>query len=232
MRETLPASVRALREANPALHVLVRVNAGEELPDDDEAVVDAGPDSLLVPKVEEMLDAAGQGAARVELQLLVETPRGILNLPEIAAAGDRVVALMLGSLVNFGDLPALQRDAERARAFGCLGALCIHPTQVEVLNRAYSPKANSGAPRRSPIAVAWWTHRWPVVPCASSPARVAGSTPGDRQALDRVGVRLEGQYLAATATWSMNGSKSEAFTLAKALPPHNVLRASAKSPLR
>ena len=59
---------------------------------------------------------------------------------------------LMGSLANFQDLPALARDAEQARAFGYLGALCIHPAQVDVLNRAFSPTAAEVAEARAVVA--------------------------------------------------------------------------------
>src|SRR5699024_9119506 len=180
----LAHSVADVRATRPERHVLIRVNADDDAPADLAAAAGAGADGVLLPKVEdaatvrraeELLDNA-EGAEQIEVQLLVETPRGLLALPEIAGAGRRAVALMLGiedlsaeldleptspdfdvrwahgmlicaarahglapygllgSLANFRDLPGLQRDAHRARAFGYLGALCIHPAQVEVLN--------------------------------------------------------------------------------------------------
>jgi citrate lyase subunit beta/citryl-CoA lyase len=200
-RATLAPGVAVLKDRNPRLHVVVRLNADDGLPEDLDAAVAAGSDAVLVPKVESsetvrrveaLLDACG--VDRIELQLLVETSRGILDLPGIAAAGDRVVAMMLGiedlsteleldptspdfdvrwahgllvcaarahglapygllgSLANFRDVEALTRDAERARAFGYLGALCIHPAQVDVLNRAFSPTAEEVADAREVLA--------------------------------------------------------------------------------
>ena len=43
------------------------------------------------------------------------------------------------TLANFGDLAGLARSADRAHRIGFKGASCIHPTQVPVLNRAFSP---------------------------------------------------------------------------------------------
>lgn len=200
-RAALLGSVEELRDVNPGLHVVVRVTADETLVEDVVAAVAAGPDALLLPKVETteavrrvegLVDESA--APELEVQLLVETPQGILNLPEIAAASDRVVALMLGvedlsaeldldptspdfdlrwahgalvvaarahglapyglmgSVANFRDLAALRRDAEQARAFGYLGALCIHPAQVEVLNAAFSPSAEDIADAHAVLA--------------------------------------------------------------------------------
>jgi citrate lyase subunit beta/citryl-CoA lyase len=46
---------------------------------------------------------------------------------------------LLGSIANFRDLAAFEAAAVRARELGCEGAGCIHPDQVEVLNRVFSP---------------------------------------------------------------------------------------------
>lgn len=46
---------------------------------------------------------------------------------------------LLGSIAGFQDLEAFERSASRARQLGCVGAACIHPKQVEVLNRVFSP---------------------------------------------------------------------------------------------
>jgi citrate lyase subunit beta/citryl-CoA lyase len=47
------------------------------------------------------------------------------------------------TLANFADLDGLARSAERASKIGFKGASCIHPTQVPILNRAYSPSADA-----------------------------------------------------------------------------------------
>ena len=46
---------------------------------------------------------------------------------------------LLGSIASFRDLDAFDRAAVRARQLGCEGAGCIHPDQVAVLNRVFSP---------------------------------------------------------------------------------------------
>ena len=46
---------------------------------------------------------------------------------------------LLGSIADFRDLAAFEGAATRARNLGCEGAGCIHPEQVVVLNRVFSP---------------------------------------------------------------------------------------------
>jgi citrate lyase subunit beta/citryl-CoA lyase len=120
-------------------------------------------------------------AGAVGLDLLIETPRGILNLGEIVVASKRIKTVslgpedycleigvepssdgielsyalstlvitckangvkpmgVLGSIGEFRDLQKFERAASRAQQMGCEGASCIHPDQVEVLNRVFSP---------------------------------------------------------------------------------------------
>ena len=46
---------------------------------------------------------------------------------------------LMGSIAGFRDLPLFESAASRARQLGCEGAGCIHPDQVDVLNRVFSP---------------------------------------------------------------------------------------------
>jgi citrate lyase subunit beta/citryl-CoA lyase len=101
------------RERAPKSPVrFVRVNAiGHERMDADlEAVLRPGIDGLVLPKVEtpeEVLKVEsvlkarepGRKIARGSVRLLVaiESPRGLLNAPAIAAASSRVVGLMFGA---------------------------------------------------------------------------------------------------------------------------------------
>jgi citrate lyase subunit beta/citryl-CoA lyase len=54
------------------------------------------------------------------------------------AAGIAPYGLM-NSLSNFTNLNALADDVRRSRAFGFVGAFCIHPAQVPVLNVGFAP---------------------------------------------------------------------------------------------
>jgi citrate lyase subunit beta / citryl-CoA lyase len=46
---------------------------------------------------------------------------------------------LVGSIAGFRDLPVFEAAAMRARQLGCEGAGCIHPDQVTVLNRVFTP---------------------------------------------------------------------------------------------
>lgn len=64
------------------------------------------------------------------------------------AAGLRPMGLA-ASMANFRDLDGLAEIAARSRRMGFVGATCIHPAQIPVLNRAFSPTEAETA----------WAHR-------------------------------------------------------------------------
>ena len=51
----------------------------------------------------------------------------------------------IASVAGFGDWEAFGRMVRRSRAFGFMGASCIHPGQVPIVNREYSPSAEDVA---------------------------------------------------------------------------------------
>ena len=55
---------------------------------------------------------------------------------------------LVGSIAGFRDLPVFEAAAQRARQLGCEGAGCIHPDQVTVLNRVFTPDAGKVAAAR------------------------------------------------------------------------------------
>ena len=85
----------------------VRINAaGTEWHEDDlAAVAKAGPDAIVVPKVESpeavrslvaAMERAGAPAS-TKLWAMIETPRAMLHAEEIAAASDRLTVLVMGT---------------------------------------------------------------------------------------------------------------------------------------
>ena len=175
--------------------VFVRVNHEPSMLNEDlEAAIYPGLTGICFPKTEspdqvERLDmlvaglegSRGMVAGCIELALLIENPRGLLNCEAIAAVSRRVrtIALgpedyclalgvepsengtellyplsavvtvskaaeiapmgLLGSIGSFWDLSRFEQAACRAKELGCVGASCIHPDQVAVLNRVFSP---------------------------------------------------------------------------------------------
>jgi len=47
----------------------------------------------------------------------------------------------IASVASFGDIEAFRRMVQRSRQFGFMGATCIHPAQVTIINELYSPSA-------------------------------------------------------------------------------------------
>ena len=158
------------------------------------AVAAAGPDAILVPKVnsaddlltiERALERAGAPQA-TRIWAMLETPAAVLRAAEIAAASQRLSMLVMGTndlLTSCarrlpwtrvtGDEPralpvgracrapvdprrGLQRGARRdgfepeclrAGELGFDGKTLIHPGQVEICNRVFSPSRSGGRPR-------------------------------------------------------------------------------------
>lgn len=57
----------------------------------------------------------------------------------------------IASVASFGDLETFRRMVRRSRQFGFLGATCIHPAQVTIVNEEYSPSAEDVAHARRVI---------------------------------------------------------------------------------
>lgn len=78
------------------------------------------------------------------LDLGMEPDDDTLRMPRqqlvIAAAAAGIMPLgLMGVATRFDDLDAYRALALRSRRFGYVGATCIHPSQIAVLNAAFSP---------------------------------------------------------------------------------------------
>ncbi len=47
----------------------------------------------------------------------------------------------IASVASFGDIEAFRRMVKRSRQYGFMGASCIHPAQVTIVNEEYSPSS-------------------------------------------------------------------------------------------
>jgi citrate lyase subunit beta/citryl-CoA lyase len=54
----------------------------------------------------------------------------------------------IASVAGFGDWPAFRAMVRRSRRFGFMGAGCIHPGQVPIVNEEYTPSAEEAADAR------------------------------------------------------------------------------------
>jgi citrate lyase subunit beta/citryl-CoA lyase len=150
------------------------------------AAVSPAIDTVVVPKVEtvEQVRIVADAVPDVGLEALIETARGLLNVEAIAAASDRVEALVFGPIdlaaslgvpalndrpiegedvwhyarmrilvaaravgafaidgpvVALDDEARVRSSAALARAYGYDGKWVVHPSQIPIVNEAFSP---------------------------------------------------------------------------------------------
>ncbi len=141
--------------------------------------------------VSELEAKRGLRHGHTRLIAMIETPAAFFQMPAIAHASARLVAMNIGgedfaletgmepteetllmpkqqmifaarsgglmplgfiaSVAAFGDREAFGRMVRRSRQFGFMGAGCIHPGQVPIVNREYSPSAEEAAYARRVI---------------------------------------------------------------------------------
>jgi citrate lyase subunit beta/citryl-CoA lyase len=184
-----------------------------ELGRDDLAETIAGrPDGYVVPKprhagdireIAQVLDLLEHrhrlppGSTRL-LPIATETPEGLLNIREVAAASPRIVAISWGIedlgaamglprvrdgqgryldipryartmcavaasaagidwldtvYTDIADLEGLRRECEDGVAMGFSGKISIHPSQIEVINAAFTPDTTQVAEARELVAL-------------------------------------------------------------------------------
>jgi citrate lyase subunit beta/citryl-CoA lyase len=134
--------------------LIIRVN-GLDSPwgkDDVIAAAKAGPDAVLLPKVEraEQIEAVeallrSHGApAKTSVQCMMETPLGILNAKEIAGASRRISCLVMGTSDLTKDLHA-RHTRERLPMLPSLG-LCLLAARaygISILDGVYLDLADA-----------------------------------------------------------------------------------------
>ena len=139
--ETLAAEIERLERLRGIPPGHVRLSLAFETP---RGVLRAEEIALASPRIATM----SVGPEDYCLELGVEpSPDGI----ELLYAVSRVVTIakalgiqptgLLGSIAGFRDLAVFEAAAVRSRQLGCVGASCIHPDQVAVLNRVFTPEA-------------------------------------------------------------------------------------------
>ncbi|NNN08760.1 MAG: CoA ester lyase [Acidimicrobiaceae bacterium] len=93
---------------------------------------------------EDLVASLGGYSSRHEDGSLRDVARYARARTLIAARAHQLVALDTVYL-HFEDLDALFLEARDAAAMGFTGTACVHPTQVDVVRRAYSPSAEQFA---------------------------------------------------------------------------------------
>ena len=93
------------------------------------------------------------GAADGEAGVAHESPALSYARSAIVTAGRAGEVLALDTpFFGFRDPDGLVRDCKRARAFGFTGKFAIHPSQIDIINRAFSPSDDQVQQARREIA--------------------------------------------------------------------------------
>ncbi len=186
--------------------VVVRINSPYEITVKDlDASICGDVDGIAITKaqsadhvkriddlISELEARRGLRPGHTRLIAMIETPAAFFQMPAIAQASARLVAMNIGgedfaletgmepteetllmpkqqmifaarsgglmplgfiaSVAAFGDRDAFGRMVRRSRQFGFMGAGCIHPGQVPIVNREYSPSPDEAAFARRVIA--------------------------------------------------------------------------------
>lgn len=113
------------------------------------------------------LDAIAQSTPRMLGMILgpedFSASAGMLPVPEALTLPNQMVLFACrragilpfgfpGSIADFGDAEAFAKTIRLASRLGFVGAFCIHPAQVPVLNTGFSPSADDVAHARGAIA--------------------------------------------------------------------------------
>jgi citrate lyase subunit beta/citryl-CoA lyase len=150
-RKNIAASLgREKVSGSPARYVRINAIGHERMVADLDAVIRPGLEGLVCPKVDTVdevrtVDAIlserepkqGLTKGSVKLLIAIESPRGLLNAPAIAAASSRIVGIIFGA-EDFGreiGLPAVRegeaRDLIYARSAVVIAAAAAHVQAVD-----------------------------------------------------------------------------------------------------
>ena len=202
-RKLVPAAARRVRRGGA--DVVVRVNSPYGItardlefaicPDIDGIAITKAQSADHVKQIDDHISGLeakrGLRPGHTRLIAMIETPAAFFQMPDIARASPRLVAMNIGgedfaleagmepteetllmpkqqmifaarsgglmplgfiaSVAAFGDWDAFGRMVRRSRQFGFMGASCIHPGQVPIVNREYSPSPEEAAYARRVI---------------------------------------------------------------------------------
>ncbi|HJV41561.1 CoA ester lyase [Caulobacter sp.] len=101
-------------------------------------------DMANIAKASPRVMALNLGNEDLALDIGMEVDDETLQLPRqqmaIAAAAAGVMPIgLIGAATQYADLEAYRALARRSRRFGFQGSSCIHPSQIAILNEAFSP---------------------------------------------------------------------------------------------
>ncbi|MDA8408184.1 MAG: CoA ester lyase [Deltaproteobacteria bacterium] len=100
------------------------------------------------PRIESMSIGVDDYCAALGIRLTKDASSIFLPISQlvITAKAYGIIPIgVLGSVAEFRDLDAFENAATRARDLGSEGSICVHPDQVTILNRVFSPTEESVA---------------------------------------------------------------------------------------
>lgn len=111
-------------------------------------------DMATILKASKRVLAVNLGNEDLCAELRIDPSEDNLKLPRqmlsIAACAAGVMPLgLVGRATQFGDTDAYEALARRSRNLGMAGSTCIHPAQIEILNRVFSPDETEVAQARA-----------------------------------------------------------------------------------
>jgi citrate lyase subunit beta/citryl-CoA lyase len=117
------------------------------------AMIESPGAFFLMPSIaaaSSRLAAMNIGGEDFALETGMEPSQDTLLMPKqqmiFAARAAGIMPLgFIDSIAGFGDWDAFARMVRRSRQFGFMGAGCIHPGQVPIVNEQYSPSAEEVA---------------------------------------------------------------------------------------
>lgn len=115
-------------------------------------VTEASPRVVAISwGVEDLSAAMGLPATRDAEGRYLDIPRYARTMCAVAAAAAGVEALD-AVYTDIADLAGLRRECEEAVAMGFAGKISIHPSQIPVINTAFTPTADAVAEARALVA--------------------------------------------------------------------------------
>ena len=98
--------------------------------------------AAATPRLVGIMLGAEDFASSVGMEPFPDGLQGPNQMVIIAARAAGILPLgFMGTLAEYKDLDAFRATIRRSRRFGFLGAACIHPGQVPILNEEFGPQA-------------------------------------------------------------------------------------------
>lgn len=121
--------------------------------EDAQALLDIAAIAKSHPRVMGLIVGAEDLAVSMQMQVSADSlyMPNMMAVTACRAAGIAPIGF-IGSVADYADQAAFQQTVERAAALGFAGAFCIHPSQIDAANLAYSPTPAALARARALLA--------------------------------------------------------------------------------